>query len=148
MRRLVLLALCGLALAPAAAASERHPTLAELESEVMCPICKQPLDQSDSAAAKRIEAYIQRRIDAGATKSEIEDDLVDQFGPAILAEPQRHGFDLLAWLLPILGAAAALVAVGAAALHWTRLRPSDEEQGQLDPELDRQVDDALERYEG
>ena len=31
-------------------ASERHPTLAELESEVMCPECKEPLNMSDSAA--------------------------------------------------------------------------------------------------
>ena len=147
MRRLLLLAVCALALAAPAAASERHPTLAELESEVMCPVCKQPLDQSDSAEAKRIEAYIQRRIDVGATKSRIKADLVAQFGPGILAEPRTHGFDLLAWLLPLLGAAAALVAVGAAALHWTRVRAA-EPDGPLDPALEREVEDALARYEG
>ena len=84
------------------AASEQHPTLAELEAQVMCPICKTTLDQSDSPAAKRIEAFISQQIAAGDTRSEIKAEARrSSSAPAILAAPPRSGFDLLAWWLPI-----------------------------------------------
>ena len=38
----------------------------------MCPTCHTTLDQSDSPAARRIEAFIQQRIDQCATADEIE----------------------------------------------------------------------------
>jgi cytochrome c-type biogenesis protein CcmH len=142
----LLVALVALVAAAPAAASEQHPTLAELESEVMCPQCHEPLNMSDSAIARRIEAYIQRRIDAGATKSQIKHELVEQFGPQVLADPPRRGFDLVAWLLPLAGAGAALLAIGFAARHWTHVRGGPPDVP-LDPELESRVDEALARYE-
>jgi cytochrome c-type biogenesis protein CcmH len=139
-----------LALAAPALASEAHPTLAELEGEVMCPICKTTLDQSNSAAAQRIKAFIVRRIRAGDTKSEIKRELVRDFGPSILAEPPKRGFDLLAWLLPIGGLVAGALAVGYAAWRWTRSRepePALASVGPLDPELERRLDDELRRFD-
>ena len=138
--------LVALVAAAPAAASEQHPTLAELESEIMCPQCHEPLNMSDSAIARRIEAYIQRRIDAGATRSQIERELVAQFGPTILADPPKHGFGLLAWLLPLAAAGIGLVAVALAARHWARVRAPTREVV-LDPELESRVDDALARYD-
>ena len=55
--RALLVAALALALAAPAVASERHPTLNELEGEVMCPICHTTLDQSNSAAAERGERH-------------------------------------------------------------------------------------------
>ena len=150
MRRLVLLLAAALLFVPAAYASEQHPTRAELEGEVMCPICHTTLDQSSSAAAQRIKAFIVRRIRAGDSKNEIERRLVADFGPAILAQPPKHGFDLLAWLLPIAGILAGAVAVGLAAWRWTRRRepePALVGVGPLDPELERRLDDELRRFD-
>ena len=149
MRSLAVLVLA-LVLAAPAAASEQHPTLNELEGEVMCPICHTTLDQSDSAAAQRIKAYISRRIQAGDSKSEIKRQLVADFGPAILAQPSTHGFALLAWLLPIVGVLVAAAAVGYAAWRWSRARePAPALAGGvvLDPELDRRIDDELRRLD-
>src|SRR5436190_12552030 len=82
-------------LAPAAAqASERHPTQAELEGEVMCPVCGTTLDQSSSPAAQQIKRVIARRIAAGDTKSEIKDRLVANYGDSILAAPPHRGLGL------------------------------------------------------
>jgi cytochrome c-type biogenesis protein CcmH len=148
--RLLAAALLALALAVPALASEAHPTLAEMEGEVMCPVCKTTLDQSNSAAAQRIKAFIVRRIRAGDTKSEIEDRLVADFGPAILAQPPKRGFDLLAWLLPIGGLLAGAVAVGFAAWRWTRSRepePALAAAGSLDPQLERRLDEELRRFD-
>ncbi|MFN2467915.1 MAG: cytochrome c-type biogenesis protein CcmH, partial [Gaiellaceae bacterium] len=109
-----------LTLSAPALASERHPTLAELERELICPTCQTTLDQSDSPIATRMKAYIARRIAAGDTKSEIKAKLIEQFGEGILAEPPKRGFGLLAWLLPLVGAATGAVALGALGWRWTR----------------------------
>ena len=148
--RLLATALLALALAAPALASEAHPTLAEMEGEVMCPICRTTLDQSNSAAAQRIKAFIVRRIRAGDTRSEIEDRLVADFGPSILAQPPKRGFDLLAWLLPIGGLLAGAVAVGYAAWRWTKRRepePALAAVGPLDPQLERRLDEELRRFD-
>ena len=137
-------------LAGAATASARHPTLAELEGEVMCPICHTTLDQSNSLAARRIEQYISRPIAAGDTKSEIKAKLVAQFGPAILAAPPRHGFDLLAWWIPIGGVLTGALVLGGVAHRWSRARPLPSAAAAtdpLDPELDRRLDEELARFE-
>jgi cytochrome c-type biogenesis protein CcmH len=135
--------------APHASASERHPTLAELEAEIICPTCHTTLDQSDSPIARRMKQFIAARIAAGDTKSEIRAKLVAQFGPAVLAAPPKHGFDLLAWLLPIVGILGGAAAVGLLAWRWSRARdPSPAAIGpSLGPELDRRVDEELRRFE-
>lgn len=144
-------ALLAVLLAPGnAVASERHPSLAELEGEVMCPVCNTTLDQSNSQAARRIEAYISRRIAAGDSKSEIKARLVAQFGPGILAAPSRHGFGLLAWWLPIAGVTLAAAVLAAAAYRWSRVRapaPIPTRATPLDPELERRLDDELARFD-
>ena len=136
-----------LALAPAAAASERHPTQGELEAEVVCPTCHTTLDQSDSPIAQRMKAFIAARIRAGDTKSQIERRLVDQFGQAVLAKPATHGFDLVAWVLPIAGLLAGAVIVGFGAWRWSRARAPAEGGAPLDAELEQRVDEELARFE-
>ena len=150
MRPLAVLVLA-LALVPAAAASERHPTLGELEGEVICPTCHTTLDQSDAPIARQMKLYISRWIREGDTKSEIERKLVAQFGPQVLAEPSKHGFDLLAWLLPLAGLLGGAAILAAAAWRWTK--PSDKVSlgsrptPSLDAELERRVDEELARFE-
>ena len=146
--------LAALVAAPHALASEQHPTLADLEDEVMCPTCKTPLEMSDSPVADRIRAFIRLRIDRGETKSEIKAQLVDEFGQGILAEPSKKGFNLLAWLLPVAGLLAAAVAVTLAARRWRSTRepaptgPDANGRGPIDPDLERRLDEELARYEG
>jgi cytochrome c-type biogenesis protein CcmH len=155
VKLLALLAALALALAPAALASEAHPTLNELENEVMCPVCNTTLAQSDSDAAKQIERVIQARIDAGYTKSQIKAFLVQQYGKSILAAPPKHGFDLLAWVLPLAGLGFAAAVLGVAAWRWTRGRtepaapagPSLNGRGRLEPELERRLDEELARLD-
>ena len=152
MRPLVL-ALVALVLAAPAAASEQHPTLSELEGQLMCPICEgETLAQSDSPAAQRIKAYIQQRIDQGATRSQIKDELVQQWGTRILAAPPRHGFDLLAWLLPIVGVLGGAAVIGALAWRWSRQREPAAQwtltARPLGLEDERRVDEELRRFDG
>jgi len=149
--RLAAALLLALVLAAPAAASERHPTLGELEGEVMCPTCKTTLDQSNAPIANRIRQFISARIAAGDTESEIKAKLVAQFGPAILAEPSKHGFNLLAWVLPFVALGVGAVALGLLVWRWSRGRErSSAAPGgpPVDPELDRRVDEELARFDG
>ena len=145
------MALAALALAAPAAASERHPTLAELEGQLMCPICAgETLAQSDSPAAERIKAHLQQRIDQGWTRSRIIDEEVATWGTRILAAPRRHGFDLLAWVLPLGAITVGALALGFGAWRWTRLprrRAASLSAPAIDPELERRLDDELRRFD-
>jgi cytochrome c-type biogenesis protein CcmH len=154
MRRVALIVVGFLALAAPAAASEEHPTLAELERELVCPTCKTTLEMSNAPVAERMRAFIRQRIAAGDTKSEIKDKLVAQFGESVLAAPPARGFNLLAWLVPIAGGLIAAVAVAVLALRWSRSRaapaggPSAADSSRpLDPESERRVDEELARFD-
>jgi cytochrome c-type biogenesis protein CcmH len=147
VKRVVLILVAALLAAPVARASEQHPTQAELEGEVMCPVCGTTLDQSSSPAAEQIKRVIARRIAAGDTKSEIKDRLVANYGQSILAAPPHHGFGLLAWWLPIVGIVVAAAVVGAGAWRWSRAREPAPQPAPLDPALERRLDEELRRFE-
>ena len=130
------------------------PTLADLEDEVVCPTCKTPLELSDSPAAERMRVFIRERIAAGDSKEEIKAKLVEEFGPRALAEPQKRGFDLLAWALPLGGIVLAAGAVGAAAWRWRRPAagaesdPASNGRAPVEPDLERRLDEELARFDG
>jgi cytochrome c-type biogenesis protein CcmH len=153
-----LMAALALLVAAPAFASEEHPTQSEMEAELVCPTCHTTLDLSDSPAAQDIKDYVRKRIAEGATKSQIKSELVAQLGPEVLAVPRTHGFDLLAWVLPILGVVVGAALLGAAAWFWSRNRSQSEEDDgifvaaaaagrPLDPELERRVDEELARFD-
>ncbi len=139
---------CLLAFALPAAASESQPTLAELETEVVCPTCHTTLDQSSSPVANRMRNFIRARIAAGDTKSEIKNKLVADFGEQVLASPPKRGFNLLAWVLPPVLAVGAAVVVGILAVRWSRRRGiGGEVDTAPDPAMERRIDDELARLD-
>lgn len=142
--------LAAIALAAPAAGTGAPPRQADLEAEIVCPTCKTTLDQSSSPIAVRMKAFIRAEIAAGRSGDEIKQALVDQFGPGVLAEPPKLGFDLLAWLLPLGVLVVGGVAVGFLAWTWSRRRAdtSTTDEAALDPELERRVDEELARFEG
>ena len=143
----------GLALFPgtsAATASNRDWAPQDLESQLMCPTCHVPLEQSDSQAAQDIRNYIQQRHDAGWSEQRTKQALINRFGTAILAAPPFKGFDALAWLVPglILGVGAA----GALGVAWSwshrgRVAPVAKQFAPPDPELLARIDADLERLD-
>ena len=151
MRRAAAAVVVALVFAPAASANEQHPTLAEIEPEVMCLVCKTTLDQSDSAFANQERTLIRHLIARGYTKSQIKKKLVSEYGPEILAAPPDSGFNILAWWLPIAGILAGAVALALLAWRWSRGRrePPDEPPPpvRIEPELERKLDEELARMD-
>jgi cytochrome c-type biogenesis protein CcmH len=139
-----------LILAPMAAAA--CPTVADLEDELICPTCKTTLDQSDAPVARQIKALVARRVAQCASKQQIKDELVADFGPSVLAAPPKEGFHWLAWLLPLGGLLAAAGVVSVLVWRWSRSAPVEaaaDSNGRLplDPELERRLDRELARYD-
>ena len=150
MKPLAVVGVVGAALVLSASAlgacTKPKTSLATLEGEVMCPTCHTTLDQSDSAAALRIEHFIQLRIDQCASAGEIKNELVQNFGAGILAAPPHKGFDLLAWWLPLGGIILGALLIAFGVWRWSRIRTPDDETP-LDAETEQQLDDLLARLD-
>gem|GEM_PF-645777 len=115
-------ALCAVALAPAALACPKT-TLADVEDEVMCPVCGTPLGLATEAPqAERERAFIQRLVDRCYDKQQIKRALVAEFGPRVLAVPPDEGTRTLSYTVPVVGVAAAFVALAFGLRRWQRAR--------------------------
>jgi len=138
----------GALVACGAAAAVTPPNAADLEAELVCPVCKTTVDQSTAPVAQRMKAFIRVRIAAGDSEQEIKDALVDQFGPGVLATPPKSGFGLVAWLLPLAALVVGAIVVGLLIRSWSRRRAPPEDDLPLDPQLERLVDEELARFDG
>lgn len=149
--RLLVAALAALALAAPAAACTPRASQAYLETRLVCIQCHTTLDESDSTFAVEMKNEIARQIRLCRTNSQIIASMVSQFGPAVLSTPQTHGFDLIAWVLPIGGILAAAAALAVGARTWSRARDGESvestQSAGMTVEDERRVDAALERFE-
>jgi cytochrome c-type biogenesis protein CcmH len=153
MKRLALIAL--VALAVPASASAACPELRSLEGELMCPTCGTTLELSNAPAANQIRRFVCERAAAGDSRGEIKDKLVADFGPGVLASPPREGFDLLAWVLPLAALGLGAAAIGVLVVRWSRRGKSEAEleepsangRPELDPALEKRLEEELARYE-
>jgi cytochrome c-type biogenesis protein CcmH len=145
-------AVTALALAPAALACTPRASQAALESKLVCIECHTTLDESDSPFANELKAEVARRIALCQTETQILDAMVAEFGREVLSTPQTHGFDLIAWVLPIGGILLGAAALAVGARHWSRARgPASVESTQaptLTIEDERRVDQELARFDG
>jgi cytochrome c-type biogenesis protein CcmH/NrfF len=149
---LPLLALALGAFAPAAGAAQ--VTLAEIEEEVMCPVCGTLLQLAEAPQAQREKAFIARLIDEGKSEREVKDALVAEYGNEVLATPQGSGFSLSAYVVPIVAFLLAAVALAIGVLRWRRSGggpgnrggPGERSPGPTGAEAER-LDADLARYD-
>jgi len=147
--KLVVGVLVALLLASPAIASSR-PSEADLETKLVCPVCHETLDESNAPVAQQMKQEIRRRIAQGWTEKQILDEMVANYGPGVLSTPATHGFDLIAWVLPIGGILAGAAALAAGAWYWSRRPPSGRpppESQTLAPEDEARVDAELARFD-
>jgi cytochrome c-type biogenesis protein CcmH len=119
-RTLVTVAVALLALASPAVAAEPRAGIADLEDEVMCPICGTLLELSESPQAERQRAFVAALIAAGKTKAEIKEELVAEYGREVLALPEGSGFQLSAYLVPAVALLVAALALTIGIGRWRR----------------------------
>ena len=139
--------------APAAGAGTPRASLTDVEQDVMCVSCREPLAVAESPQAVAERNYVKQLIAQGLTKPQIEQALVAQYGPAVLGRPPAHGFNLTVYILP-----PAILAVGIAILAFTlprwrrRSRPAAATPAAAGPKMNpsdaRRLEDELSRYGG
>lgn len=149
--RIVALALAlGVLLAPAASGFRPQPraSLPDIEDEVMCPVCGTLLELSESPQADRERVFIHKLIAEGRSKQQIKDALVAEYGSAVLATPRGSGFDLTAYLVPIVAGLVAALALIVGVRRWRRSAGPDEPPGAAPKGEDAErLDSDLARYD-
>jgi cytochrome c-type biogenesis protein CcmH len=157
-RALVLAALAalvtGTVAAPAAAATTPpRASLTDIENDVMCVACRESLAVAQSPQADSERSYIRMLILQGETKAQIEQNLVGQYGPAVLGRPPANGFNLTVYILP-----PAILVAGIAILAFTlprwrrRSRAAAADAGTKTPAVDpadaARLDQELSQFRG
>ncbi len=86
---------------------------AAIETAVKCPSCPDlSVAQSEATTSLAVRHEIVQMVDQGRSTTQIEQALVDQYGQTILLVPPASGGIAVIWLLPIVLAVGALVAMG------------------------------------
>jgi cytochrome c-type biogenesis protein CcmH len=132
-------------LAVLAFAAAPQASLPDIEDEVMCVECGTVLSVSSSPVAQQERTFIREQIAAGKDKRQIKAALVDEYGEEVLAEPDRTGFNVALWVVPIVLVLLAATGVAIAVVRW-RGTPTVAEAAPpppLSPEDARRLDAEL-----
>jgi cytochrome c-type biogenesis protein CcmH len=144
-------------LAPATAiAADTAPkaSLTDIENDVMCVSCHEPLAVAQSPQAIAERNYVRTLIAQGQTKAQIEQALVGQYGPAVLGKPPAHGFNLTVYILPPLILIAGIGTLVLLLPKWRRRSKANAKTPTAIPEPSiatadaHRLDEELRRYGG
>ena len=81
--------------------------------ELWCPLCSGVrLDSCELKACEQMKEVIAIKLSEGEDTESIRAYFVEQYGPQVLGEPPRSGFNWLAWLLPV------AVVIGGGFFFW------------------------------
>ena len=91
-----------------------------------------------------MRAELAALVDQGKNHDEIIQAFITKYGgEEMLGAPIDKGFSRLAWLFPYLVGATSAVAIGFAAVKWSRKPEGTPEAAPLDAELEERIDDEL-----
>lgn len=122
--------------------------------ELWCPLCSNVrLDTCNLQACEQMRQEIAIKLAAGEDLESIKAYFLAQYGPQILGEPPREGFNWLAWILPfavLFGSGLVLVLRGRRLFSARRSSPLPGPQTTSPPSDDpyaRRLEEELQRYE-
>ena len=116
--------LVAILLLPGASLAQQTVTTEQVTAvarELWCPLCNSVrLDTCELKACEQMREMIAEKLAAGASTAEIKAYFIQQYGPQVLGEPPRQGFNWLAWVVPFAALALAGAWVFYALRRWTR----------------------------
>ena len=96
-----------------------------IDRMIMCPVCPaETIDQAQVEISFQMRAVVREMLADGKERDEILDFFVERYGKDILAAPPKTGANLVAWLAPVVGFGAGLVAVFLIIRSMSRQRPA------------------------
>ncbi|OQA47569.1 MAG: Cytochrome c-type biogenesis protein CcmH precursor [Chloroflexi bacterium ADurb.Bin325] len=152
----VILAVFGLLMTTSAALAQT-PTPNEINDvarELWCPLCNGVrLDNCDLQACIQMREVISEKLTEGESKGQIKAYFVAQYGDVVLGQPSGEGFNLIAWVFPILAAVIGLGWLAYLVLTWRKRQvapvsagpdaPADATQPAADDDYLRRVERDL-----
>jgi len=88
-------------------------------TQMFCPCgCRQILAECVCETAVKLREDIQKMIEQKMSREEILEEMVKQYGATILAAPQKKGFGLVAYILPL----AAFLLGGSVLFYFLHFR--------------------------
>ena len=135
----------------ASAAAQPKVSITQIYNDVMCVACHESLAVAQSPEAYSERQYIRTLVAEGESKQEIEHNLVEQYGPSVLALPPAHGFNVLVYVVPPVVVIIGLGIIALTLPRWrrrARARSQDPEQTPppLDPAESERLDEDLARH--
>lgn len=85
-----------------------------------CP--RRPLDECSCGWADRKRARIAAALQAGQDKEAIVAGFVAEFGQEVFVTPPAEGFNLSAWIMPVIALLLGAIVVWAVLRNWSRHR--------------------------
>jgi cytochrome c-type biogenesis protein CcmH len=127
--------------------------------ELWCPLCSGVrLDTCELKACEQMRQEIALKLEAGEDTASIKQYFLQQYGPQILGEPPREGFNWLAWILPVIALAGGAVFLVLRGRRLFYRSPQDRTSANApgvqgpngrpnpDDRYARQLDEELKRY--
>jgi cytochrome c-type biogenesis protein CcmH len=96
-------------------------------SELRCPVCQgNSIQDSPSELAQEMKSVVRDQLAAGRTPEQVRQYFIDKYGEWILLEPTPSGFNLVVYLLPIVGVLGGGLLIWRAVRKWTAVPTPDE----------------------
>jgi cytochrome c-type biogenesis protein CcmH/NrfF len=106
--------------AGAASGATAKTSYLDVVDDVMCVVCHEALNVAQSPEAFQEREYIRQEIAQGKTRKQIENDLVQQYGPAVLARPPANGVNVLVYIVPPVVVILGIVIIAIFIPRWRR----------------------------
>lgn len=93
----------------------------QVAKSLYCPVCTGvPLDVCDTQACVQWRALIREKLEAGQSEEQIRQYFIAQYGDRVLGAPPPEGFNLGAYILPMLILLGGALAVFWSARNWLK----------------------------
>ncbi len=95
----------------------------DIQASLICPACldeRMTVAACNDSTAEQTRQDIQRKLAAGQTKEQIIAGYVAQYGDIILAVPPKKGFNLMAWVMPVVATIGGTALVYFVVTKWAR----------------------------
>ena len=103
-----------------------------IDRMLMCPVCPaETIDQAQVEISRQMRVIVREMLAEGKDRGEILDFFAERYGKDILAAPPKSGANLVVWLMPAGGVAAALVAVFFIIRSMAQREPAADTQRQV-----------------
>ncbi len=122
----------------------------EVAKQIWCPLCSGVrLDSCELKACDQMKEVIALKLAEGEDAKSIKAYFLDQYGPEILGEPPRQGFNWLAWILPFVALIGGGIFLWTQARGMVRPRAAGQAEAEAQPAQDeyaRKLEEELKQY--